>query len=157
VSSRQKSQRGFVAVTLITLLAIALVLVVYATLLGTFTGGEVVKGSVQGNVWYSETNSAPWNATLNGVSGSWYAKFNTTGTGYAGNVTAYWQLQKKTDGSWSDVSNANVTTTSFTLTGNAGDTIYATSLGGITGNHDWSTEATTSASYRIKVTIVSKG
>lgn len=153
MSAKQKSQRGFVAVTLITLLAIALVIVAYATLLGIFTGGDVGVVSLNGTLKYNTDNSTTWYSTLSGVANgsSWYVMFNTTSSGYSGAVNITWQLQ------WSngtDVSGATVNTNSFSLTGSAGQEIYAATNGLQSGNNDWGTDTTTAGTYRIEMTVV---
>jgi len=159
MSERKRSQKGFVAVTLITVLAIALVLVAYATLLSTFTGGEVVVGTVAGQVWYSTSNTTggPWTATLNtsGTSVSWYSMVNLT-SAYTGQVQITWQLQRM-DGTWGNVSGAQVITTDE-LTG-SGQEVWASSNGDIAGNRDWSQTpgATTDGQYRVKAYIETIG
>jgi len=158
MNEKLKSQKGFVAVTLITLLAIALVLMVYASLLSTFTGGEVVVGSVAGDVWYSETNttvqnSTTWLSTLNVSSTSipWYSMVNFTSS-YTGQVQITWQLEKM-GGTWANVTNAKVITTDG-LTG-SGQEVWASSNGDIAGNRDWSQApgATVDGQYRVKAYI----
>jgi len=152
MNEKLKSQKGFVAVTLITLLAIALVLVVYASLLGTFTGGEVVVGSVAGNVWYSTNNqtAGPWTATLSvadtGV--SWYSMVNFTSS-YTGQVKITWQLERK-NGAWANATGTKITTVSLT---GASQEVYASSNGDLAGNQDWKVYATSNGQYRVKAYI----
>ncbi len=153
MNERKTAQRGFVVVTLITLLAIATVMVIYATLLATIPGGEVLVGEdVGGNVYYSETNStsASWTSTLNvaSTSASWYARINFTST-YTGGVTITWNLQKM-GATW-----ANVTSqaTTVVLDGGGNQAVYASSDGLIAGNHDWSTDITQNGQYRIEVRV----
>lgn len=153
-----KSQRTFVGVTLATVLAVAVVLIVYAAVLGTLFGGEVTVGGITGNVGYSLTNATgTWTATLS-VSGTgieWYARLNTTGSEYEGPVTISWQLQQKNGGGgWDNL--GSPTTTSITLTTSA-QTIYASSDGDISTNRDWSIDAVTTASYRVVASISSTG
>jgi hypothetical protein len=164
VNERKKSQKGFVAVTLITLLAIALVIVVYATLLATFHGGEVVVGTVAAEVWYSPTNGTTedWTATLNvtGTTDPWYAKVNFT-SAYTGDVQITWQLEKK-NGNWAnategtDASVTTVITTSFALDGTSGQTAYASISGDIDTNQNWGAGMVKQGSYRIVTYIDSK-
>ena len=158
-----KSQREFVAVTLIALISIALVIAVYATLLAQFQGAEVVVGSLTtGNVYYSLTDSnvdTDFLATVSpsGPSTSWYAKLNTTGGEYTGPVTVSWQLQKYS-GTWDNMG-APVVSTPFTLTLGS-DTIYCSSDGTWTAvgqNQDWSILITDSGSYRVEATITTLG
>jgi len=165
VSERKRSQRGFVAVTLITVLAIALVLVVYAALLGTFTGGEVTVGGITASVWYSTTNSttnSDWEANLYNLttSNNLFSKINITSAGYAGPVTITWKLQNKTGTTWDNVTGATTVTTSIDLDGTAGQNIYASSDGSTTGAQDWMTDISGgpgNGAYRVKVWIESTG
>lgn len=154
MSTKQKSQRGFVAVTLITVLAIALVIVVYATILGTFQGGNVEVVALNGNLWYNKDNSTTWYTDLSGVGNgtSWYVMFNTSSTGPVQTVNIIWQLQNNT-GTWEDVSGATVNTNNFGLNGDAGQEIFASTDGLQTGNTDWGTYTPTAGTYRIKMTI----
>ena len=162
MNEKLKSQRGFVAVTLITLLAIALVLVVYATLLGTFTGKEVVYGAtLDGEVLYSTTNqegAGNWTDKLNITTGTaWYALLNITSTsGYVGQVNATFQLQEKQDGIYTDTGSTTVAT--ITLNGTAGERVYVTNDGsGPTGNRDWQPICTAGHSYRVEATVETTG
>ena len=156
MSAKQKSQRGFVAVTLITLLALALVVIVYATLLGTFTGDTVGVVTLNGSLKYNEDNSTIWNTTLSGVANgsSWYVMFNTTEAGYAGDVNITWTLQEL-NGAWADVSpSVNQTTNDFTLDGNAEQEIYASGSGLQEDVKDWGTGTSTAGTYRIKMEVI---
>jgi hypothetical protein len=156
MNERLRSQKGFVAITLITVLAIAFVIIAYAALLNTFTGGQVVVGTVAGNVWYSTNNAAagPWTSTLTvgSNSSSWYSMVNFT-SGYTGQVKITWQLEKM-DTDWANVSGAKVTTT-VTLTGSVGQPVYASGDGSITTNRNWSQipGATVNGEYRIEAYI----
>lgn len=157
MSAKQKSQRGFVAVTLITLLAIAMVIVVYATLLGTFTGGEVVYGeNLTGQVLYSLGNltaASNWTNTISVTSGSaWYACLNITSTnGYVGGINATFQLQF-----YQNSTNVGSTTVAtITLNGTVGERIYVSSNGVITNNRDWQSDCTAGYSYKVKATVES--
>ena len=166
MSERKRSQRGFVAVTLITVLAIALVLVVYAALLGTFTGGEVTVGGITASVSYSTTNSttnSDYKANLYNLSistDSMFSKINITNPGYAGPVSITWKLQNNTLGTWANVTGATTVTTSIDLDGTAGQNIYASSDGSTTGAQDWMTDISGgpgNGAYRVKVWIESTG
>jgi len=161
VNERRKSQRGFVAVTLITLLAIAAVLIVYASLLATIPGGEVVVGGVSGTIYYSKNNqtSGPWttNLTTSGTGESWYALCNFTHTGYTGEVQITWKLQKKGATDWENCTGAGATvTTTVNLDGTGDQPVYASSggdIGGNPGNHDWKTGLEGDGQYRVKVWV----
>lgn len=151
MSSKQISQRGFVAITLITLLALALTIVVYATLLGTFKGGDVGIVAVEGEVKYSLDNSTNWNSTISNraITEPWYVLFNKTETdGYQGNVKVTWCLYNSTD------SVHNVTTTSFNLNSSI-QQIYASDNGLQAGNYDWGQNTGVADTYYIKVIIES--
>ena len=164
--NKSKSQREFVIVTLIALISIALIIAVYASLLATFQGGEVVIGSVQGQVWYSATNTttaSAWTATLNvsGLSDPWFTKVNFT-SAYEGDVGITWQLERK-NAAWAnatagtDATIVKVITTTFTLNGTSGQTAYASASGLIGTNQDWgSNNILKEGSYRIVVYIDSK-
>jgi len=152
MSERKKSQKGFVAVTLITVLALALVIVAYATLLSTFTGQEVVVGTVAGAVWYSTNNTAagPWTATLevDNTSVSWYSMVNFT-SDYTGQVKITWQLERK-NGDWANATGTVETTVELM---GADQEVYASGTGILSGNQDWKDYATTNGQYRIKAYI----
>jgi len=150
-TTEKRSQKGLIAVTLITILAIAFVLVVYAAILGTISGGNVVVVAVGGSIGYSKTNTTgSFQSPLSnvGVGNPWYAQLNTTSGGYSGPVTIYWTLEK-TPGTWSNVTTKSY---SFTLNGTA-QTIYASTAGGIAGNYNWGQDTTTADTYRITVKI----
>jgi hypothetical protein len=148
---QQKSQKGFVAVTLITILAIALVIVVYATILGTFTGGNVTVVILHGSLWYNQTDSAPWQNSLDDVGNgtSWYVMFNTTSAGYSGTVGITWQLLS----GGTPVSGAIVSTSSFSLSGSSGQEIFASTSGAQIGNTNWGTYTTKAGTYQIQMTV----
>lgn len=157
MSERQKAQKGFVAVTLITILAIGLVLIVYATLLGVFTGQEVVYGAgLDGEVLYSRGNqqaASNWTDTLEVPSGGdWYALLNITSTdGYIGNVNVTFQLQFQQN----STNVGSPTVASIKVNGTAGERIYVNSDGsGPTGNRNWMSDCTAGYSYHIKATVV---
>jgi len=160
MTERKGSQKGFVAVTLITILAIALVLIVYATFLGSFQGGEVTVGGVGGaQIKYSFNNnneSGPWTLTLNpsSVSTSWYARMNITAGDYSGPVNITWQLQKETGtDTWTNQGTPEYTP--VVLTGSAGGQIIYVSSDGTfaAGNYNWKQKYTTAGTYRINATI----
>jgi len=163
---KRKSQRAFVGVTLTTVLSIAIVLIVYAAVLGgPYFGGEVSVGGVTGQITYATTNAeaGPWSNTLEGIltSTTWYAKFVTTGGQYVGPVEITWRLQKmQTQSDWSDaIYVGSSTITNIVLDGSA-QPIFATSDGlWALGQTDWHTvdPSYTTTSYRVAVTISSTG
>jgi len=163
VSERRKSQKGFVAVTLITLLAIAAVLIVYAAIIGIRYGGEVTVGGVTGTIRYNTATSGTWSNTLSvtPAGSSWYAVWNTTGGEYVGPVTISWQLWKKGSlSNWSDATTVGpAQPTSIVLT-SAPQNIYVTSDGSdYSANFNWGQTGygNTAASYRVVATISSTG
>lgn len=150
MSAKQKSQKGFVAVTLITILAIALVIVVYATILGTFTGGNVTVVAVKGDVYYSLNNTSGWASSISNlpITDSWYARFNVTSTnGYSGNVDVIWNLYNST----STTSRHTVITT--TMLSGSTQVIYASSDGTSATNYNWGLNTTVPEIYHIVVTV----
>ncbi len=154
----KKSQRAFVGVTLTTVIGIALVLVVYAATLATFTGNEVVVGgSLSGNVYYCLTESGTYTSsvTVTNPSDAWYASVTTGANGYTGPGSISWQLEKKAiDGSGWDPVGSAVSTTGISLDGTV-QTFY-TSGTSSAGNHNWSAGvAGVAGSYRVVATISS--
>jgi len=155
MSATQKPQRAFLAVTMITVLAVAAIFMVYAVTLSTITGGTVTVSSVQGTIYYSETNatSATWTTTLGsgntlGVGQAWYARLNITSSGYSEAVTIAWTLYDSTD---TPVPSATQST-SKTLSGST-EAIYASSDGGIASNKNWGTYTTSTGNYYLKAVI----
>jgi len=155
MTERKGSQKGFVAVTLITILAIALVLIVYATFLGTFTGGEVVYGeNLDGQVLYSKgnlTDTGNWTNSFAVASGSaWYACLNITSTdGYIGEVTVTFRLQFYQNST--NVGLATVAT--ITLNGTVGERVYVSPTGVITNNRNWQSSCTAGYSYKVQAQV----
>jgi hypothetical protein len=149
----KKSPKLLLIATTLTIIALALVLVVYAVTIGTYTGGSVtVSGVTTGTLTYSIDNTVggTWSTDIQ-PSGSWYAKLSVNH--YQGPVTITWQLQSYGTGSWVDVSGKTVSTT-ITLSGSAQE-VYASPTGVNTGNHDWSTDITVGGTYRVYATVAS--
>ncbi len=160
----KKSQKAFVGVTLTTVVSIALVLVVYAAILGTRYGGEVTVGGVGGTIYYSSAQSGPWSQTTLSVTpagSQWYTVLTTPGSEYVGPVSISWQLWKKgTASDWSDATTVGAAqTTSIVLT-SASQTIYV-EPSGVTqnSNFNWGQSGfgDVPASYRVVATISSTG
>jgi hypothetical protein len=143
-------------VTLLTVVAIALTVVVAAVTIGNFTGDVVTIGGMgTGTINYS-TDGTDWSTTLetSGPSASWYARLDIDAGSFNGPVEITWQLQQNT-GSWTDVGIAQ--TTQRTLSGDA-ETVYVSSNGDITvieDSYDWSTDVTIAGSYRVIVAVES--
>ncbi len=153
MSNRKKSRKLLLITTVLTIVALALVLSVYAVVqLGTITGGTVTVGGVTtGTIYYSNDNSTNWSTSLS-PSGPWYAELNFN-AGYAGPVTITWQLESDTSGTWTPISGDTVTTTGVILTGSAGQIVYASPNGAQTGNQNWATFATGAGAYRLTATV----
>lgn len=145
--------------TLLTVAAVALTVVVAAVTIGSFTGGEVTIGGVgSSEVTYSLDNiNGPYTPTLEPASAStpWFTRLEINGGDYSGPVIITWQLEQKTGPTpdWTAVSGADTTTT-ITLSGSA-EIVYASSDGTTTGNYDWDTDVTESGTYRVVVTVES--
>ena len=154
MNQMKKSRKLLFAATLLTIVALATVLGVYAAvLLGTITGGTVTVGGVSGSVTYSSTNStsATWSSTLQPTAGSeWYARLEIIG-GYNGLATVTFQLQRNTGSGWSNVGSA-ITTSQITLLGSS-QIVYASSDGAITSNFDWGQDTSSGGAYQIIVTV----
>jgi hypothetical protein len=149
-----KSKKGFLAVTLVTVLSILAVIGVYAVLIGTFTGGQVTVGSVaSSNITYSSDNATGWTSTLSvsAASDAWYSRLEVGANSYSGPVTITWQLQNETAPStWNNVGSA--VQTSMVLSGSAQD-VYASSNGASNTNFNWGSLTTTAGAYRVYVTV----
>jgi hypothetical protein len=154
LNNGKKSGKLLIVATVLTIVALASVLVVFAAILGTFQGGKVTVGGVtSGTIAYNDDNSTEWNANLQpAVSSPWYARIQVEG--YSGPVTITWQLQIETAPSvWSDVGGATVTTT--TILAGSSEYVYASLDGSQTSNHDWGSSITTGGTFSIKVTVAS--
>jgi len=143
-------------VTMITVIAITTVFMVYAALLATITGGTVSVSSIQGNIYYSETNStsATWTPNLGsggtlGVNQPWYARLNITSTGYSEAVTISWTLYYSSNNT--AVPGATEST-GVTLSGSP-EAIYASTNGNIASNKNWGTYTTGTGDYYLKAVI----
>lgn len=155
MSATQKPQRAFLAVTMITVVAVAAILMVYAVTLSTITGGTVTVSSIQGTIYYSETNStsAAWTTSLGsgntlGVGQEWYARLNITSSGYSESVTIAWTLYFSNG---TAVSGATQNT-SVDLSGSP-EAIYSSSDGDIASNKNWGTHTTSAGDYYLKAVI----
>lgn len=149
----KKSRKLLLITTVLTIVALAVVLSVYAVVqLGIINGGTVTVGGVTtGTISYNINNSTSWSTTDPQPSGSWYAQL-AINSGYAGPVTITFQLQTDASGGWANVNSATVTTNTIVLTG-SGQNVYASTIGTQTSNQDWSTYATTAGAYRVTATI----
>ena len=148
--NKSKAQREFVVVTLIALISIALIIAVYATLLGTFTGGDVTVVTLNGSIYYSQDNSTGWALTLGDIANgsAWYSRFNVTSGGYPGAVDITWWLQK----GGTNMTPAVEQTTSYTLSGGV-EAFYASSDGTQGSNYNWGQNATAADTYRVMMRV----
>ena len=154
MNSRKKSGKLLIIATVLTIAALASVLLVFASMLGTFQGNPVTVGGVaSGTIEYSTDNSTfALNTAPSTIGSPWYAQIQVSG--YSGPVTITWQLQVETAPStYSDVSGATVTTTT-TLTGTP-QTLYATADGTQTTNYNFGSNISTGGTYIVKVTVAS--
>jgi len=155
VNTTPKAQRTFLAVTMMTVIAITTVFIVYAVVLSTITGGTVTVNSVQGTIYYSETNStsATWTANLGGsgtlgVGQEWFARLNITSSGFSEVVTINWTLYFS-NGTAVPSATQN---TSVDLSGSP-EAVYASSGGAITTNKNWGSYTTSAGDYYLKAVI----
>jgi hypothetical protein len=154
MSTSQKSQRTFMTVTLITVMAIATVFIVYAAILGTYPGGNVSIQTMQGTIYYQGEGSATWATDLSVGNGTaWYARLNVTTSIPSQTVNVTWTLEWDNSGTWEAVGGTSAPVTQITLTGVA-TAIYATADGTESGNHNWGQYTTTSdLTYRVKAVV----
>jgi hypothetical protein len=148
-----KSKKGFLAITLVTVLSILAVIGVYAVLIGTFPGGNVTVGQVaSSSVTYSSDN-ATWISPLSvsAAGDAWYSRLEVGANSYSGPVTITWQLQQETNTTtWNNVGSA--VQTPMVLSGSAED-VYASSDGTNNNNFNWGSLTTTAGTYRVVVTV----
>jgi len=119
--------------------------------LSSFRSGTITRTGITGLVGIS-IDGTTWvdypNPIESSIADPLYARFRTTGSGYSGVVTITWKLIDVSSG-------AEVHTltdyTTYTLTGNAGDVIYATADGSVSGNFDWGSYASIDGDYYIEI------
>jgi len=153
MSSTQKPQRAFLAVTMITVLAVAAIFMVYAALLGTYPGGEVTVNEMGGTMYYYSSDAGPsWTQTLSiGNGTTWEARLNVTNTP-SQNVSVTWTLEWLNGSNWQTVSGPSPPTTNIQLTG-AATAIYVTQWGTSSGNYNWGPYTQTAGTYRVKAVV----
>jgi len=152
MSTSRKSQRTFLTVTCITVVALTTVFLVYAAVLLTLTGSTVTVNQAGGSVEYnlSGTSNSSWAGSLASINSGteWYARINITNAASQA-VTIVWTLQQNT-GTWVDITSP-VTTTKTLAAGS--NTVYATTSGLFTGNYNWGQLTTSSGDFRVKATV----
>src|SRR3990170_7449383 len=120
MSRTQKPRKAFLAVTVMTVLAVTTVFLVYAVILGTYYGGNVSVSQIQGTVYYNNPDVAGWSATLSVGNGTvWNTRLNVTNTPSSQTVNVAWTLQKynTTSSAWDTVSGPSPPTTTIALNG----------------------------------------
>jgi hypothetical protein len=154
MNTTQKSQRTFMTVTMITVIAVTTVFIVYAAILGTYPGGNVSIQTMQGEIYYQGEGSTTWATTLSIGNGSaWYARLNITTNVPSQTVNVTWTLEWDNSGTWTTVGGTSAPETQIALTGVA-TAIYATANGGSSGNYNWGTHTTTlDRTYRVKAVV----
>lgn len=152
MNASRKSQRTFLTVTSLTVLAVTTVFLVYAAVLLTLTGTTVTINEGGGSLQYNLDNAsnATWASSLpsiiNGT--AWYARINITNAA-SQQVTINWALQKDLTG-WTTISIPVNTTVTLAAGAN---TIYATDTGVFSGNYNWGSLTGSGGSYRVQATV----
>jgi len=154
MSASRKSQRTFMTVTAITVIAITTVFLVYAAILGTYPGGQVTINQMQGTIYYYGEGSTTWSTTLSvGNSTAWYARLNVTSSIPSQTVNVTWTLEWLNGATWETVSGPTPPETQILLTGQP-TAIYVTAGGGSSGNYNWGTHTTSvDEIYRVKAVV----
>jgi hypothetical protein len=153
MSTSKKSQRTFMTVTMITVIAITTVFIVYAAILGTYPGGNVSIQGIGGEIYYQQQGVSSWTATLNIANGtSWYSRLNLTTNVPSQTVNITWALEWLNGSNWDAVS-TTAPETQIALAG-AATAIYVTATGIQSGNYDWGAYTTNvDRTYRVKATV----
>jgi hypothetical protein len=153
MSKERKSAKILGVVTSLTILGLVLVEVVSAAFLATFNGTPVtVNDNLSGTVTYSTDGGLTWSSTAPAFNSnnSWQARFEVKSSSISGSATLTWQL--KNTGTWTNVGSPVSTSVSSIK---PGQSIYASSNGASSGNHNWGTDISTGGSYRVIVTVSS--
>jgi hypothetical protein len=159
MSTSKKSQRTFMSVTMITVIAISTVFIVYAALLATYTGNNVTISSMGGSIEYSLTKDpGSWGtgAISQGEGAEWYARINL-GTPPSQDVTVTWTLQMQNGADWTTIPPTDTnefTSPQISLTPST-YIVYAFDTGSndISNNYNWGQDTTAAGIYRIVVEI----
>ena len=104
MSANPKPRRAFVAVTLITVIAVTTVFIVYAALLASYVGPNVSVSKQGGYIEYSPITTTDWSTNpLNINNGTdWYARLVITGA-TAQQVFVTWTLHCSNGTKWDKV------------------------------------------------------
>lgn len=149
MNATPKPKRTFVAVTLVTVMAVTTVFLVYAAILATYIGGNVTVTEPGGSIQYTKinTSNSSWTSTIDVINGtSWYTRINITNSG-AQTVTLNWRLLKNAVDQ-----GIKVTTSNYALSAGT-NTIYASTTGLFAGMYDWKPDTATSGTYQVKVEV----
>jgi len=140
-------------VTAITVIAITTVFIVYAAILGTFTGGDVTIQQMAGTMYYQGQGATSWSTTLSVGNGSaWYSRLNLTANIPSQTVNVTWTLSWLNGSNWQTVA-TTAPGTQITLTGTP-TAIYVTATGTAAGNYNWGTYTTSvDRTYRVKAVV----
>jgi hypothetical protein len=150
MNATQKPQRTFLAVTLLTVIAVTTVFMVYAALLSTWTGNVVTITSEGGQILYSLTESSMnWQANLASMNTgtAWYAMLKLTGAS-AQSVTVDWYLLT---GPIYTRGAKQLTTTMDLVAGT--NFINATLTGISSGNFNWGSLTSSAGDFKVEVDV----
>lgn len=154
MNAPKRPQKAFLTVTLLTVVAITTVFMVYAALLATYTGSNVVISSMGGQIEYSLTkNPGSWGtASISQGEGSeWYSRIHMTSPP-SQTVTVEWTLQMQNGGSWASppTNVTQFTSPSISLSPSTTD-IFAFQSGSntIDNNYNWGSSTIAAGTYRI--------
>ena len=115
-----------------------------------------VTETVAAEIQYGIENNvfAEWTLTRIPASHSWYCRLKTTQEGYSGNVVIDWFLEEydETSLTWNVVPDITVST-SFLLSGDVNQFVYASPNGDFEGNTDWASYTEDAAEYRVVAEI----
>jgi hypothetical protein len=152
MNATQKPQRTFLAVTLLTVIAVTTVFLVYAAILATYTGLIVIVREPGGEIQYNLSNSSnsTWGTTLDITNGTaWYAKITFTSPSTQ-TVTIEWTLLK----GGSTTGNAfNTTNWALSPTNNI---VYSATTGKFANLYNWgdhTKDAGSAGNYQIQVKV----
>jgi len=154
MSTTQKSQRTFMTVTLITVIAITTVFIVYAAIMGTYPGGNVSIQQMTATMYYQGDGSSTWATTLSiGNGTTWYTRLNLTASIPSQTVNVTWTLEWNNAGTWETVSGPTPPETQITLAGTP-TAIYVTADGTYGPGYDWGQHTqTVNEIYRVKAVV----
>lgn len=157
MNTTPRPKRTFLAVTIMTVLAITTVFMVYAALLASYTGSDVIIQTMGGSIEYSLTKDpGSWGTSgiTQGEGAEWYARVNLASPP-SQDATVNFILQKQVGGVWTNppTNVTNFTTNTITLTPST-YLVYACSDGfTIANNYNWGQNTTSTGTYRIVAEI----